>query len=73
MGSTLSIGTGDGADTVTLSRVAVTSNLQIETFDTFFDGDDTVTITVGAIVEPLMMNDGTGVRVSQDFINKLPF
>ncbi len=34
---------------------------------------DTVTITVGAIVEPLMMNDGTGVRVSQDFINKLPF
>lgn len=35
--------------------------------------DVTDTITVGAIAEPLMMNDGTGVRLSQDFINKLPF
>ena len=35
--------------------------------------DATATITVGMIAEPLMMNDGTGVRLSHDFMNKMPF
>jgi hypothetical protein len=36
--------------------------------------DVTDSITVGRIAtDPLMMNDGTGVRLSHDFINKLPF
>jgi hypothetical protein len=35
--------------------------------------DATATITVGAIAsDPLMLNDGVGVRFSQDFINKMP-
>jgi Carboxypeptidase regulatory-like domain len=35
--------------------------------------DATTSITVGAIAEdPLVMNDGIGMRFSQDFINKLP-
>jgi hypothetical protein len=35
--------------------------------------DLTTTITLGRVADPLMMNDGVGVRFSQDFINKLPF
>jgi len=33
----------------------------------------TTTITLGRVADPLMMNDGVGVRFSHDFINKLPF
>jgi len=35
--------------------------------------DLTTTITLGRVADPLIMNDGVGVRFSQDFINKLPF
>jgi hypothetical protein len=48
------------AGEVTHASVALTANV-------------TERITVGGLADPLMMIDGTGVRVSQDFINKLPF